>query len=55
MVVGKPPCKLNSFCVSATAESRARFLMQWNAFGTPGGLGCCPFLGSDSVFFLSIV
>ena len=51
MVVGKPPCKLNSFCASATAESRARFLLQWNAFGTPCGLGCCPFLGGGSAFF----
>ena len=35
---------------STTAESRAKILCQWNAFGSPGGLGCCPFSGGGSVF-----
>ena len=39
------------FFASTTAESRAKILCQWNAFGSPGGLGCCPFLGGGSVFF----
>ena len=29
-----------------------KILFQWNAFGSPGGLGCCPFLGGGSVVFI---
>ena len=54
-VVRKPPCELHIFLASTTAESRAKIVCQWNAFGSPGGLGCCPFLGGGSVAFLSIV
>ena len=36
---------------STTAESRAKIVGHWNAFGSPGGLGCCPFLGGGSVVF----
>ena len=44
-----PSCELNSFCASTIAESRAKIWRQWNAFWSPGGLGCCPFLGGGSV------
>ena len=55
-VVGKPPCELNILCASTTAECRAKILCQWNAFGSTGGFGWCPFLGGGSVVcFLSIV
>ena len=40
------------FYASATAESRVKILFQWNGFGSPGGLGCCPFLGGGSVVFI---
>ena len=29
-----------------------KILFQWNAFGSPGGFGCCPFLGGGSVVFI---
>ena len=50
-------CELNISCTSTTAESRANFWYQQNAFKPPGGLGCCPFLGGGSVVvdFLFIV
>ena len=38
-----PPWELNISCTSTIAESRARIWCQWDAFGPPGGLGCCPF------------
>ena len=52
-----PPCELNISCISTTAESRANIWYQWNAFKSPSGLGCCPFLGGGSVVvgFLVIV
>ena len=43
--------RASHFLASTTAESRAKILCQCNAFGSPGGLGCCPFFGSGSVVF----
>ena len=45
------------FLYFGSTESRAGIWYQWDAFGPPGGLGCCPFWGSGSVVvdFLSIV
>ena len=43
--------RASHFLASTTAESRAKILCHWNAFGSPGGLGCCPFLGGGSVGF----
>ena len=28
-----------------------KILFQWNTFGSPSGLVCCPFLGGGSVVF----
>ena len=43
--------RASHFYASTIAESRVKILFQWNAFGSPGGLGCCPFLGGGSVVF----
>ena len=29
-----------------------KILFQWNAFGSPGGFGCCPFVGGGSVVLI---
>ena len=36
-------------CTSTTAESRAKFWYQYNAFKSPGGIVCCLFKGDGSV------
>ena len=43
------------FCTSTTAESRVKIWYQWNAFKSPGGLGCCPFLGGGTVVVVVVV